>query len=309
MKRTKNLLFTNKYHAISYVLNNLKNNYGKVVLPSIIGKRENNIFSNFFTELYYYDFVDYSPDYENINELIDKNSLLVLRDIYPCGAKNIANIFDRCGLTIKENIYIYDNDSYHLKNVINMDNLNLFYRSPLGVCVEPNVNIETGNYEKLRKTKEPFSFRFSSNFYRFIRNNKGVLNLIDEHIENIKNSDFPRLGAFLESRINGVYTKSLNDNFKKICSEINKNVENRHFKILYCEKFVYFALVILVRDKKDLFSYLMDNEIKPLNYFENDLPMNEKSAEFNDSLIFIGLAHFLDNDKEIKRLIDVLNRW
>jgi len=130
MKRTKNLLFTNKYHAISYVLNNLKNNYGKVVLPSIIGKRENNIFSNFFTELYYYDFVDYSPDYENINELIDKNSLLVLRDIYPCGAKNIANIFDRCGLTIKENIYIFDNDSYHLKNVINMDNLNLFYRSP-----------------------------------------------------------------------------------------------------------------------------------------------------------------------------------
>ncbi|NIA23108.1 MAG: hypothetical protein GWP03_02965 [Proteobacteria bacterium] len=309
MEKPNNLLFTNKYHAITYILHNLKNNYKKVILPSVIGHSENNIFSNSFTGLYYYNFKDYSPDYENIKELIDKNSLLVLRDINPCREENIPEIVNDCGLVIKENSYVFEKDDEYVKNIIRIGNLNVFYRSPLGVYVETNDNVDSKYYEKLPRTKESFSFRISSSFYSFIRNNEGVLDLIDEHIERVKSSDSPRLGKFLEKRIRKIDMKSLIANFNKTGGEVNKNIKNRHFKILYCKKFVYSALIIFVRDKTSLFSYLEDNGIKPLNYFENDLPMNERGVKFNDSLIFIGLAHFLGNDKEIKRLIDVLNRW
>ncbi len=310
MKKENVLFFTNKNNALNYLLPNLKSKFARVVLPSVIGENENKIFANYFTELDYYGYRGYLPDYDQISDLINNDSLLYLKDLYDCNKEEEKKLTGKAGLVIKDNYYIIDkyikNDYY---NVIQIGEVNFFYREPLGVYVNSKNNLKPYGYAELSRTKYSFLFHFGVSLYNILRHNNGLLDLIDEHIELIEKSNTPRLPQFIERKILNTDLHTVSDDFRNMWKRLSEGIENPHFKVLFCEKHIYLSLILYVRDKSDLMNYLAENGIKSLEYLHNDLPLNEEGKIFNDSLIFISLAYFLRDDKKIDRLIDILNRW
>jgi len=311
------LLFVNKYFTIKYITKHLKFEFNRILLPDIIGEKLNSHVASIFPNVDYYGYTGYKPNFNEIIDKVDKNTLIYFKEIYGhLSDKNIFKLSKKAGLVINDIPFCFMdfmNISSDIYNLITIGDIFIKCKyTSASFAVFSKGLLDIMPYGNLQRSDRNMDFAIADFIYRkipFISNMvKGLRNIIDENTLKMKNGDKERLPKNLENQLSKMNFEIYKNKLISFNSYAKRNFNNKHIYLMMKDNCIYTYLILLVRDKEKLTEYLKSSNIESIDYFDYDIPLNAISKKANNEIVLIPFGLYY-NQNDIRYIIEVLNKW